>query len=53
MHGAGSVSRLARRALPRGNVEAVASTARGVERARGDADIAAIGHPENATNGTD
>ncbi|MFU1781333.1 prephenate dehydratase [Haloarcula japonica] len=34
------------------NVEAVASTARGVERARGDADIAAIGHPENATNGT-
>jgi prephenate dehydratase len=34
-------------------VEAVASTARGVERARGDADIAAIGHPENATNGTE
>ncbi len=28
--------------------EAVASTARGVERAREDPDVAAIGHPENA-----
>jgi len=31
--------------------EAVASTARGVERAREDPTVAAIGHPENATNG--
>ncbi|MFB6310626.1 MAG: prephenate dehydratase [Salinirussus sp.] len=30
------------------DVEAVASTARGVERARDDASIAAIGHPDNA-----
>ncbi|WP_276273160.1 prephenate dehydratase [Haloarcula litorea] len=34
-------------------LEAVASTARGVERAREDPSVAAIGHPENATNGTD
>ena len=33
--------------------EAVASTARGVERAREDPSIAAIGHPENASNGTE
>jgi len=33
--------------------EAVASTARGVERAREDDSIAAIGHPSNATNGTE
>ena len=31
--------------------EAVASTARGVERAREDASVAAIGHPANAENG--
>ena len=30
------------------DVEAVASTARGVERAREDPDVAAIGHPDNA-----
>ncbi|MBX0296093.1 prephenate dehydratase [Haloarcula nitratireducens] len=35
------------------DVEAVASTARGVERAREDSSVAAIGHPENATNGTE
>ncbi|WP_299270423.1 prephenate dehydratase [Halorientalis sp.] len=34
-------------------LEAVASTARGVERAREDPSVAAIGHPENATNGTE
>ncbi|MBX0349614.1 prephenate dehydratase [Haloarcula pellucida] len=34
-------------------VEAVASTARGVERAREDPSVAAIGHPENATNGAE
>jgi len=33
--------------------EAVASTARGVERAREDSTVAAIGHPANATNGTE
>lgn len=33
--------------------EAVASTARGVERARNDPTVAAIGHPDNATNGTE
>lgn len=32
-------------------LEAVASTARGVQRARADADVAAIGHPSNAENG--
>ncbi|MCL9815746.1 prephenate dehydratase [Natronocalculus amylovorans] len=31
--------------------EAVASTARGVERARNDPTVAGIGHPDNATNG--
>ncbi len=30
------------------NLEAVASTARGVERARGDPSVAAIGHPDTA-----
>ncbi|MFC7018244.1 MULTISPECIES: prephenate dehydratase [Haloarcula] len=35
------------------DVEAVASTARGVERAREDASVAAIGHPANATNGAE
>jgi len=38
---------------PDADLEAVASTARGVERARDDPSVAAIGHPENATNGTD
>ncbi|RXK46461.1 prephenate dehydratase [Halorientalis pallida] len=38
---------------PDADLEAVASTARGVERAREDSSVAAIGHPENATNGTD
>ncbi|MFB6361108.1 MAG: prephenate dehydratase, partial [Halobacteriales archaeon] len=33
---------------PDAELEAVASTARGVEEARGDPAIAAIGHPENA-----
>lgn len=33
--------------------EAVASTARGVERAREDPAVAAIGHPENAGDGLD
>jgi prephenate dehydratase len=32
-------------------LEAVASTARGVERARDDPDVAGIGHPENADGG--
>ena len=36
---------------PEATLEAVASTARGVERAREDADVAAIGHPDTA--GTD
>lgn len=36
---------------PDANREAVASTARGVERAREDPSIAAIGHPANADNG--
>jgi prephenate dehydratase len=35
------------------SLEAVASTARGVERARGDASAAAIGHPANADNTLD
>ena len=38
---------------PEAGQEAVASTARGVERAREDAAVAAIGHPANATNGTE
>ena len=33
---------------PDASLEAVASTARGVERARADPDVAAIGHPDNA-----
>ncbi|WP_423751073.1 prephenate dehydratase [Salinirarus marinus] len=33
---------------PAAKLEAVASTARGVERARGDPNVAAIGHPDNA-----
>lgn len=33
--------------------EAVASTARGIERARNDPTVAGIGHPDNATNGTE
>ena len=33
---------------PDHSIEAVASTARGVERAREDPNVAAIGHPENA-----
>jgi len=37
---------------PDADVEAVASTARGVERARKDSTFAAIGHPANADNGT-
>ncbi|MEF8787133.1 MAG: prephenate dehydratase [Haloarculaceae archaeon] len=36
---------------PDAELEAVASTARGVQRAREDASIAAIGHPANAENG--
>ena len=35
---------------PDADIEAVASTARGVERAREDPAIAAIGHPANATD---
>ncbi|MFC7075302.1 prephenate dehydratase [Haloarcula halophila] len=35
------------------DVEAVTSTARGVERARDDPSVAAIGHPANAANGTE
>jgi prephenate dehydratase len=38
---------------PDADLEAVASTARGVERAREDPSVAAIGHPDNASNGTD
>jgi prephenate dehydratase len=34
---------------PDAALEAVASTARGVERARADPDVAAIGHPDNAS----
>jgi prephenate dehydratase len=37
---------------PDAELEAVASTARGVERAREDHTVAAIGHPDNAENGT-
>ena len=36
---------------PDARLEAVASTARGVERARGDASVAGIGHPDNAGDG--
>jgi prephenate dehydratase len=36
---------------PEAGMEPVASTARGVQRAREDASIAAIGHPANAENG--
>ena len=36
---------------PEAGLEAVASTARGVQRARDDPDVAAIGHPANAENG--
>jgi prephenate dehydratase len=36
------------REYPSANLEAVASTARGVERAREDASVAAVGHPDNA-----
>ena len=36
---------------PDADLEAVASTARGVERAREDPAIAGIGHPDNAHNG--
>jgi prephenate dehydratase len=38
---------------PDAELEAVASTARGVERAREDPSVAAIGHPDNASNGTE
>jgi prephenate dehydratase len=38
---------------PDAEMEAVASTARGVERAREDPSVAAIGHPETADSGTD
>jgi prephenate dehydratase len=38
---------------PDAKQEAVASTARGVQRAREDPSIAAIGHPSNATNGSE
>jgi prephenate dehydratase len=38
---------------PDADLEAVASTARGVERARDDPTVAAIGHPDNASNGTE
>lgn len=41
------------REYPDAEMEPVASTARGVERAREDDSIAAIGHPENASNGTE
>jgi len=37
---------------PSATLEAVASTARGVERAREDASVAAIAHPATADNGT-
>jgi len=38
---------------PDATLEAVASTARGVERAREDGSVAGIGHPDNASNGTE
>jgi prephenate dehydratase len=37
---------------PDADLEAVASTARGVERAREDSGVAAIGHPANAEDGS-
>ncbi len=40
------------REYPDATLEAVASTAQGVERARSDASVAGIGHPANAENGT-
>lgn len=38
---------------PDATLESVASTARGVELAREDSSVAAIGHPDNSSNGTD
>ncbi len=38
---------------PEATQEAVASTARGVQYARDDPAVAGIGHPDNATNGTE
>jgi len=38
---------------PEATQEAVASTARGVQYARDDPSVAGIGHPDNATNGTE
>jgi prephenate dehydratase len=38
---------------PDADLEAVASTARGVQRAREDPPVAAIGHPANADNGVE
>jgi prephenate dehydratase len=40
-------------AYPEADLEAVASTARGVERAREDPTVAGIGHPVNAENGVE
>ncbi|WP_276259441.1 prephenate dehydratase [Haloglomus litoreum] len=39
------------REYPNARLEAVASTARGVERAREDASVAAVGHPDTAGEG--
>ena len=39
------------REYPKATLEAVASTARGVERARGDTGVAAVGHPDTAGEG--
>lgn len=41
------------REYPEASLESVASTARGVELAREDPSVAAIGHPDNASNGTE
>lgn len=41
------------REYPEATLESVASTARGVERAREDPSVAAIGHPDNSSNGTE
>ncbi|MCL7418418.1 MAG: prephenate dehydratase [Halalkalicoccus sp.] len=41
------------REYPDADLEPVASTARGVELAREDPSVAAIGHPDNASNGTE
>ncbi|MDL5363035.1 prephenate dehydratase [Halalkalicoccus sp. NIPERK01] len=41
------------REYPDADLEPVASTARGVELAREDPTVAAIGHPENSSNGTE